>query len=174
MAERYVHTIWCDDVRQEIGNKPSFMGVYTGGIVLPSLPTVLPRLAAYSWIASPINEPLKTMALRVVRDDGVVLVDMPSIETPKENAPPAQRPDATRVMAMVGIVLNSVEIPEGCRYLKILVDTESSTLEGTKLYVDVNPEFFLQMNSGYVPESHDTGKQNQSSPPAKTSRSTKK
>ena len=41
----------------ELGNKPSFMGVYTGGIVVPALPTVLPKLCVYAWVVSPIESP---------------------------------------------------------------------------------------------------------------------
>jgi hypothetical protein len=39
-----VYTIFCDDVRLEIGNKLSYMGVFQS-IVVPQLPVWLPKLA---------------------------------------------------------------------------------------------------------------------------------
>lgn len=49
--------IFCDDIRQEVGNKPSFMGVYTSSMVFPAsvtFPITLARLGiAIFW-----NEPI--------------------------------------------------------------------------------------------------------------------
>jgi hypothetical protein len=39
-----VYTLFCDDVRLEVGNKLSFMGVFQN-IVVPQLPVWLPKLA---------------------------------------------------------------------------------------------------------------------------------
>lgn len=138
MSGRYVHTIWCDDIRQEIGNKPSFMGVYSNGIVFSSLPTMLQQLAIYTWIISPLDNPFKKLSLKVVRDDGAVLVEIPSEELNiKEAAKKALAPqdDATKQIIMTGITIRNVEIPVGCRYFTVLVETESEVLEGTKLRI---------------------------------------
>src|SRR3989442_9433582 len=39
-----VYTLFCDDVRLEIGNKLSYMGVFQS-IIVPQLPVWLPKLA---------------------------------------------------------------------------------------------------------------------------------
>src|SRR5438105_15245604 len=39
-----VYTLFCDDVRLEVGNKLSYMGVFQN-IVVPQLPVWLPKLA---------------------------------------------------------------------------------------------------------------------------------
>ena len=70
---RYIHTIWCDDIRQELGNKPSFMGVYTGGIVLDRTPAVLSKLCAWTVAACDIDDSLQAVSISVERDDGEVL-----------------------------------------------------------------------------------------------------
>lgn len=77
MSQRSVHTIWCDDIRQELGNKPSFMGVYTGGIVLLGLPTVLPRLGVWTTVRSSADRPIREVSVRVERDDGTILLELP-------------------------------------------------------------------------------------------------
>lgn len=143
---RYVHTIWCDDIRQEVGNKPSFMGVYTAGIFLQSLPVVLPRLAAYVWVTTPIDRRFQKLNIRGVRDDGFVLFEVLQ-ETPVGSADVFQssRPDSTRQVAMAGFAFGGVEVPVGCKYFSVVVETESETLEGPRLRIDVASE--LAQNS---------------------------
>jgi hypothetical protein len=40
-------TILCDDIRQEIGNKISLMGIYGRDIVVPQIPFVFPKLCLF-------------------------------------------------------------------------------------------------------------------------------
>jgi hypothetical protein len=49
MTSWHGYTIFCDDIRQEIGNKLSFIGIYTGlmQIHVP-FPVTLPRLCIYA------------------------------------------------------------------------------------------------------------------------------
>lgn len=59
----YGHTIFCDDVRQEIGGKTSLMGIYKGTLVVQGpAPVTLPRLCLHStFIERPdeSNEPIE-------------------------------------------------------------------------------------------------------------------
>ena len=147
MTERYVHTVWCDDIRQEIGNKPSFMGVYTAGIVLGQLPTVLPRLGVFTWLSTAIDKPFKKFTLRVVRDDGHVLVEM----TPESiDTGASALCDATRKVFMAGLTLGPVEIPAGCKFFKVTVEEGSEVIEGPKLRVEINGDFLATFNAGSV------------------------
>jgi hypothetical protein len=43
--EPFGYSIFCDDIRQEVGNKPSFMGVVLGAIFPASFPLVMPRFS---------------------------------------------------------------------------------------------------------------------------------
>jgi hypothetical protein len=149
ISGRYVHTIWCDDIRQEIGNKPSFMGVFTGGILLPAVPAALSRLGVYTWVVSPIDKPIESLQLQVVRDDGLVLA-----EIKQEGAPPSPPPrveDATRQQIVVGVSMGPVEIPEGCKWLVVKVKADGDELEGPKLLVTVNPASFATSMGGLAP-----------------------
>lgn len=158
MTGRYVHTIWCDDIRMELGNKPSFMGVYTGGIVVPSLPTFLPRLSIYSWITTPKEQPFKRIAIRIVRDDGTVILEIqPSDLNGPLEGPANARANSTRSAVMMGFSIGGLELPAECKYLAIFVDTESETLEGPKLYVDVNPSLIAQLGAAQTPEAKSVG-----------------
>ena len=42
-SEPFAVSIFCDDIRQEIGGKLSFMGVYYGAMYLPQFPILLPK-----------------------------------------------------------------------------------------------------------------------------------
>jgi hypothetical protein len=147
VSGRYVHTIWCDDIRQEIGNKPSFMGVYTGKMVVAELPAVLPRLGVFTIVSTSLDEPFKSMKLRVVRDDGTVLLEI--LPDPEAIAAPTDKssvPDATRQTFSAGFALSPLELPAGCRYFEVQVDIDGQTLGGPKLRLEINPEAIAKHN----------------------------
>ncbi len=50
IRERY--TLVCDEVRQEVTGKFLIIGVYTGGIVVPQIPFMLPSLTFFSSLES--------------------------------------------------------------------------------------------------------------------------
>lgn len=149
ISGRYVHTIWCDDIRQEIGNKPSFMGVFAAGILLPTLPAVLSRLGVYTWVVSPIDKPIESLLLQVVRDDGLVLAEIKP-EGPPHSAFPRVE-DATRQQIVVGVNMGPVEIPEGCKWFVVKVKADGDELEGPKLRITVNPASFAAITGGFAP-----------------------
>ena len=146
---RYVHTIWCDDIRQEVGNKPSFMGVFIGGILLPAVPAALSRLGVYTWIVSPIEMPIKSLQLQVVRDDGLVLAEIKQ-EGPPHSALPRVE-DATRQQVLVGVSMGPVEISEGCKWFVVKVKADGDELEGPKLRITVDPASFAATMGGLAP-----------------------
>lgn len=41
------YSLICDDVRHEVGNKVSFIGVYTKDLFIPQTPFTFPKLCAY-------------------------------------------------------------------------------------------------------------------------------
>jgi len=45
-APKYQYSIFCDDIRNEVGNKASYMGVYGKNILIPKTPFVFPQLCA--------------------------------------------------------------------------------------------------------------------------------
>ncbi|MEW6326402.1 MAG: hypothetical protein AB1487_02225 [Thermodesulfobacteriota bacterium] len=42
-----INTILCDDVREEVGNKTSLMGIYPESMVFEKLPAILPKLCLF-------------------------------------------------------------------------------------------------------------------------------
>lgn len=140
---RYVHALWCDDIRQEIGNKPSFMGVYTGGLVLPSAPIVIPKLCVFVWLVTPTDEPFRNLKIRLHGDDGT---DLASLEIAEGDMPKRSevRPGATRTSINVAVIAANVEITPHTQYFGIEVVTESETLVGPKLFLNIDPNLNQQ------------------------------
>ncbi|MEY3881516.1 MAG: hypothetical protein RIQ94_2312 [Pseudomonadota bacterium] len=145
MTNRLINALWCDDIRQEIDNKLSLMGIYTNGITIPSLPIVLPRLAVYVKITTAIDNPFKKLILKIIRDDGFILATLQQDTLDDFIQDKPRNPDATKMEAIIVVTLNSIEIPEGCKYFQILAETESESLDGSKLRIDVNPDIFPVM-----------------------------
>lgn len=143
MQDRYIHTIWCDDIRQEIGNKPSLMGVYTGQLILPQLPMTLQRLGVFSTLSSPVAKPINTgVKIEVKRDDGHSLL------TIEADAPEftllTQDEEATRIQIGTGFTLGPVELPIGCKYLVVEAIVDGESIVGPKLWVKADAELFAQ------------------------------
>ena len=152
IEHRWVHTLWCDDIRQEVGNKPSLMGVYNGELVMPTLPSVLPRLAAYITIGTPKDRPFKKLCIRLGKND--LDGNLGSMEFSAEqlqeafaqmSAQPTDPNDPEhgepRSMALnVVIQLGAIPISETTKWFKVWVDTEDETLESFKLRFATPPQ----------------------------------
>lgn len=75
---------YCDDIRHELGNKISLIGIYGSDLLLPEVPAVIPKLCIYAQL---YGEPDKTfddkMELKVTLDDAVIAT---SISTPSTSS----------------------------------------------------------------------------------------
>ena len=79
--ENYI--ILCDDVRQEVGNKISLMGIYGKDIIIPDIPYILPRLCIF----------LRAREVKIEIQDLKVVVKLPQSDpiTMEIPAPPNQK-----------------------------------------------------------------------------------
>lgn len=150
MTGRYLHTVWCDDIRHEVGNKPSLMGVYTGHIVVPQLPMHLAKLGVFSTLSSPLNKPFETpLKIEIKRDDGHVLVTIEA-EAPS-SATPVEEGEASRIQVGTGFGLGPVELPIGCKYIVVEATADGEVVTGPKLWVKVDPDYFAQVMQPMIP-----------------------
>jgi hypothetical protein len=145
---RWVHAIWWHDIRQEVGNKPSFMGVYTGSLVVPSLPAVLPRLAVWVNVWTPKAQRFKTLNVRICNNEdekplAAIEVDSEALAgatTQGQSLEPSEGKNAAGEPSALGmsfiLLLGQLPLKETTRWLKVWVDTESEVLESFKLRID--------------------------------------
>ena len=61
--------MFCDDIRVEVGNKLSFMGVYRGTIDVPEFPYVAPKLCIATYCSSPIENTFKSLRMKISLGD---------------------------------------------------------------------------------------------------------
>jgi hypothetical protein len=66
---RHVQTIFCDDIRHELGGKLSYIGVYSGHLFVPAFPVILPKLCLALSVITPASQPFRKLELRIFKDD---------------------------------------------------------------------------------------------------------
>lgn len=144
MMTRHVETLFCDDIRHEIGGKLSYIGVYSGGLFVPAFPVTLPKLCLSVRIVTPANEPLRTLILRVLKDEEN-LQELTLDEDQLAAASDVDE-DATEEqiqMTQFMLVFSPIQFDEPCT-LKVRVQTETGELRGMALKVDQLPSMFAQ------------------------------
>lgn len=74
---------YADDVRQEVGGKFTYVGVYQGGglLVHGKLPIVMPQLAIIASLFCPANREVKSIKIRIKFNDELIL---PELDVPAE------------------------------------------------------------------------------------------
>lgn len=72
MSDRFLHAIYCDDIRFEVQNKLSLMGVYYVSITPEVMPTYLARFCAHCAAVTPIERPFRKLELQLLLNDVVV------------------------------------------------------------------------------------------------------
>ena len=80
---RTFQTIWCDDVRMEVGNKMSLMGVYSNVLLVPTFPFTLLKLCLSCKVRTEIKKPFKQLKI-VVTKNGEVMAELDMTETLSE------------------------------------------------------------------------------------------
>ena len=72
-----IYTLVCDDVRHEIGNKLSVIGIYDE-VVVRKIPTILPKINLALFIKG-LRYKIKSVSVSLRRPDGEVL-EIPEIK----------------------------------------------------------------------------------------------
>ena len=145
-ADRFVHAIFCDDIRQEVGNKVSFMGCYQGELFVPFVPLMLPKLCVQVTISTTVERPIKSLTVRL--DQGVnqlAVIEVPADDFAR-SLPPVPE-DAKRWSASVGVMLSPFNITESGE-LRVVVITEEGEMAGPRLRLKVMPQAAVDSTSG--------------------------
>ncbi len=113
-------TIFCDDIRHEIGGKTSLIGCYNQAMLVPSasFPIILPKLAFSVSVVSPKMERLKKLELLIYlpgdHDDTPTIRHAPPLSEEGVDATrwePSKDPDLVRVTSLTqNLILSPVEI----------------------------------------------------------------
>ena len=144
---RYIHVVYCDDLRPEIGNKTSFMGVYQQKMIVSQLPAVLSKLCIFITIGTPVEEPFKSLRVFVKKDDEVIAESSLSEEilcTAQQDVSQAIERDHNddedlqgRFSVSTCLVFEGFGIDAPCR-IKVRAIADGEELRGNTLKIEVS------------------------------------
>jgi hypothetical protein len=63
------NVILCEDVREEIGNKKSLMGIFGGDLLVPEMPATLQLAVFFQYMPSSPDEQAVSIAIELFQDD---------------------------------------------------------------------------------------------------------
>jgi len=139
MMPRHVESLFCDDIRYEIGGKLSYMGVYSGGLLVPTFPAMLHKLCLSVKIVTPADDLLHSLTVRVLKDDAVLhelTVSEQQVAAASacvEGLTEEQKKGHTSVTQLF-LVFSPIQFQAPCA-LKVRVLTEGGELRGGGLKV---------------------------------------
>ena len=137
-TDRFVHAIFCDDIRQEVGNKVSLMGCYQGELFVPFVPLTLAKVCVHVTIFTTVERPLKSLTVRLNQGlNQLAVMDFSGDELARA-IPPAPK-DSTRLAISVGMILAPFTITEPGE-LRVMVITEEGEMLGPRLRIKVTPQ----------------------------------
>ncbi len=132
-GNRTVIAQFCDDVRQEIGNKYSLMGCYGTDLYVPSFPITLPKLCVFVNARTPREQPFRQLTLRLLKGEVVLseLVASPDLLLEDDSTPSWARWHTVTSI----LVVTPFHATGPCR-LRVLAETESGTVESGQFLIE--------------------------------------
>lgn len=71
---------YCDDIRHELGNKISLIGIYGADLLVPEVPAIIPKLCIYAQLYGELDKTFDDrVELKVTLNDEVIAT---SVSTP--------------------------------------------------------------------------------------------
>ena len=144
-GSRHLEVIYCDDIRQEIGNKLSFMGVYSGELNIPTAPLVLPRLCIAIKAVTEIQDPFEVLEIRVLRVKGTEETEL--LSTGPVPAPTEKPSNESGIRQVAHVVFVLAPFPIDEEFLiRIRAKTEREELRGPGLRIRVGQSLATPAN----------------------------
>jgi len=125
-------TLFCDDLRQELGGKLSAIGIYQGAMVLPGQELLLPKLVAWTAIDLPRAWPGGHVEVRLFDRDQLLAeaeFDVGEITSQGEhavmNVPLTSVPFAAKVGMVLHVTLSAPGINHRSTELRVVALEEN-------------------------------------------------
>lgn len=143
MTSAFMETIYCDDVRSEIGNKVSYMGIYGPNILLKEFPAVLSKLCAVMSLHLPADTQAETVTFSLYKDDAEIGRSTAYIADVRKAAPQSLESDEERRLTIRFIAqMAPFQLDGPCR-LMARAEIDGEAVKGGVLVVQkVPPDFF--------------------------------
>ena len=120
---------FCDDIRQELGNKYSLMGCYGHELIISKIPAALPKLCAQVSILTPFESPFVKLILRAFLDDELLSeIPIPEEELARGQAQMKKDPFNHRILLLLNMTFSPLFVEHPSR-IRIEAETESGILK---------------------------------------------
>jgi hypothetical protein len=141
---RILRSLYCDDIRQEMGGKVSLMGIYTGVMYLSEMPALLPRICIHSSLSVPIDDAIEQLLFELVIDGNVALT-IPGKLPPESTAPVDLLTSPVARTVTIGAVLSPFPVEKPC-LLETRIRIGNDIVQGSRLHV------LKAKTEGYTPQ----------------------
>lgn len=145
--DRHIQTIFCDDVRHELGGKLSYIGDYSGVLLVPAFPVTLPKLCLVIKVLTPAEKPFARLTLRVLKDNEVLIegnLDETQLSGTLNATPNTVEENEDRLLMFMSIFVFSPLHLEGPCILRVRAETEEGELKGSGMIIGQAPAEIVQ------------------------------
>jgi len=116
--ERFMTTVMCDDVRREEGNKLSYLGIYSGSIIVPDFPVTLPKLCFVASLSCPGHQELpKSLKFLVLKNEEImaeVVISEAVLENVRRQCESVDESDSKRLTIGTVFQIFPLQLAEEC------------------------------------------------------------
>lgn len=134
MIPRHLEVVYCDDLRSEVGNKMSAMGIYAGELIVDKLPAVLPKICVMATAVTPSADPFKKLIFKVSLNDTVLLESSDFGDSSKLGPVDSDSEEPKYTIARAIFQLNGLSVEPGQR-LRISAETETEIMRASALRI---------------------------------------
>ncbi len=140
MIFRNLQTIYCDDIRQEVSGKLSYIGAYSTSLIVASFPITLPKLCVSIRIISPVQNPIESLTVQILKDDEVLqelVIDDEQLAKSRESIPNLssdEQQDGVQVFHAM-TAFSPIQFDGPCA-LRVRAQTEDEEIRGVGLKVE--------------------------------------
>jgi hypothetical protein len=132
-AERFLLGLYCDDIRNEVGNKLTLVGCYDADLLLNMFPTILPKFAVYARAYTPAGKPFQKLILRLRQNEDLLgELEFPAAQLAADVA--TDRPNS-RWAIIQAVMFISPLLIQSSGFLCLEAETEEGLLLGSKLVI---------------------------------------
>jgi hypothetical protein len=138
---RYLHTLYCDDVRMEVGGKMTFVGVYQSDLIVQhNGPVMLPKLCVVATAQTPKEQPFKKLSFKLYRDEEIIQA-LETGEGDLQNLSSLSEQNPTSAFQVYGAIITIMpfSVERDC-VLRVRAETEGGILTSSALRVKLLAE----------------------------------
>lgn len=130
-APRVAHCLFCDDVRFEVGNKLTLVGIYSGDLLWPyPLPGIIPKFAFAVWVISDIGDSPTSLKTSIMMPDGIQLLTAEMLAPPQiQNVEGGLKVAISQIIPVSPLPINRFGM------LEVWIETERERLRAGRLRI---------------------------------------